>query len=212
MFHRRGYGVPAQQHTQRVVDGFGKDVQVGNVFGTHRRKVVQTAHDPEDDRHQRKHARDRQSQTNAGEHHQQPLRVGGGNVHQAARRRAIAFGGVEPVEGSVQHLVDHVVAARDKRDRDEGEDQLPDELRTPEIGTNAERNDDPRKNEEVLDGVVKPRDGEVGTQTFGKRHLRFCNARHRRKLLELRQKRVQCRCLKYSETRLRLESPEIYDF
>jgi hypothetical protein len=159
-----GDGVPAEQHAEGVVDGFGEDVEVGNVFGADGREVVDAAHDPEDERHEGKHFGDGEADGDAGDHHEQPLDVGGGDADEAAGGGTILLDGVEAVEGGVEDFVDDVVAAGDEGDGDEGEDEGLEEVTIEEGGVDAEGDDDAREDEEVLDGVVEAGDGEVGAE------------------------------------------------
>ena len=79
-----GDGIPAEQHAEGVVDGFGEDVEVGNVLGADGRKVIDAAHDPEDECHEGEHSGDGETDGDAGNHHQEPLNVGGRDADQAA--------------------------------------------------------------------------------------------------------------------------------
>ena len=115
-----GDGVPAEQHAQGVVDGFGEDVEVGNVFGADGWEVVDAAHDPEDEGHESEHLRDGEADGDAGDHHEKPLNVGGGDADEAAGGGAILLDGMEAVEGRVEDFVDDVVAAGYQGDGDEG--------------------------------------------------------------------------------------------
>ena len=78
---------------------------------------------------------------------------------------------MEAVEGSVQDLVDDVVAAGNQRDGDEGQDELRQQMPGAQAGVDAERNDDAGQNKEILDGVVEPDDGEMGAKALGEGDL-----------------------------------------
>ncbi len=166
-----GDGVPAEQHAQRIVDRLGEDVEVGDVLGAHGREVVQAAHDPERNGCEGEEARDVQADGDAGDHHGEPLDVGGWNADEAARGGAVALDGMEAVEGRVQDLVDDVVAAGDEGDGDEGEDELRKEMPGAQGGVGAERDDDAGEDEEVLDGVVEADDGEMRAKPLGERDV-----------------------------------------
>ncbi len=174
-----GDGVPAEQHAQRVIDGFGEDVEVGNVLGADGWEVVDAAHDPEDEGHEGEHLRYRETDGNACGHHEKPLNVGGGDADQAAGGGAIFLDGMEAIEGRVEDFVDDVVAAGDQGDGHEGEDEGLDEVEIEEGGIDAEGDDDARKNEEVLDGVVEAGDGEVGTKPLAEGYSGGLALRHR---------------------------------
>ncbi len=158
-----GDGVPAEQHAERIVDGFGEDVEVGDVFGADGREVVDAAHDPEDERHEGEHFGDGEADGDAGGHHEQPLYVGERDADEAAGGGTIFLDGMETIVGRVEDFVDDVVAAGYEGDGDEGEDEGADELEIEESGIDAERDDDAGKDEEILDGVVEPCDGDVST-------------------------------------------------
>ena len=160
--HRSGDGVPAEEHAEWIVDGLGEDVEVGDVFGADGGKVVDAAHDPEDEGHEGEHFGDGEADSDAGDHHEEPLNVGYGDADQTSGGRTILLDGVEAVEGGVEDFVDDVVAAGNEGDGDEGEGEGLDQPQIEESRIDAEGDDDAGKNEEVLDGVVEPGDGDVG--------------------------------------------------
>ncbi len=161
------YRVPSQQHAQRIVDGLREHVEVGNVLRAHGRKVIETAHDPEHERGEREHARDVQADGDARDHHQKPLNVGHRNVDEAARRGSVALDGMQAVVGRVQNLVDDVVAARNQRDGDEGQEELRQQMPGTQAGIDAERDDNAGQDKKILDGVVEPDDGEMRAEALG---------------------------------------------
>ena len=174
-----GDGVPAEQHAQGIVDGFGEDVEVGNVFGADGREVVDAAHDPEDESHEGKHFRDGETDGDAGGHHEKPLDVGGWDADEAAGGGAIFLDGMEAVEGRVEDFVDDVVAARHESDGDEREDEGLDEVEIEEGGVDAEGNDDAGEDEEIFDGVIEAGDGEVGAEPLSEGYSGGLALRHR---------------------------------
>ena len=105
--------------------------------------------------------------------------VGGGDADEAAGGGAIFLDGMEAVEGRVEDFVDDVVAAGDKCDGDEGEDEGLDEVKIEEGGIDAEGDDDAGENEEVLDGMIEPDDGEVGAEPLAERDCGVLTLRHR---------------------------------
>ena len=107
------------------------------------------------------------------------MNVGGGDADQAAGGGAIFFDGMEAIERRVEDLVDDVVTAGDEGDGDEGQDEGLDEVAIEEPGVDAKGNDDARKNEEVLDGVVEACDREVGTQPLAEGDSGGLALRHR---------------------------------
>ena len=175
-----GDRVPAEQHAERVVDGFGEDVEIGDVFGADGREVVDAAHDPEDERHEGEHFRDEKADGDSGGHHEEPLHVGGRDADEASGGGAIFLDGVEAVERRVEYFVDDVVAAGYEGDRDEGEDECLDEVVIEERGVDAEGNDDAGKDEQVLDGVIEACDGEVGAEPLSERYFGGLALRHRK--------------------------------
>ena len=174
-----GDGVPAEQHAERIVDGFGEDIEVGDVLGADGGEVVEAAHDPEDERHEGKHFGDGEADGDAGDHHEEPLDVGGGDADEASGGGAILLDGMEAVEGGVEDFVDDVVAAGDEGDGDEGEDEGAEEVEIEEGGIDAEGDDDAGEDEEILDGVIDPCDGEVGAEPLSERYSGALALRHR---------------------------------
>jgi hypothetical protein len=107
------------------------------------------------------------------------LNVGGGDADQAAGGGAIFLDGMEAIERRVEDFVDDVVTAGDEGDGDEGEDEGLDEVEIEEGGVDAKGDDDARKNEEVLDGVVEAGDGEMGAKPLAEGYSGGLALRHR---------------------------------
>lgn len=177
-----GDGVPAEQHAQGIVDGLGEDVEVRNVFGADRREVVDAAHDPEDERHEGEHLGDSEADGYAGDHHEEPLDIGGGDADKASGSGTIFLDRMETVEGSVEDFVDDVVTAGDEGDGEEGEDEGANEVQVEEGGIDAEGDDDAGEDEEVFDGVVEASDGKVGAEPLAERYFGGLALRHREAL------------------------------
>ncbi len=69
------------------------------------------------------------------------------------------------VVGRVEDLVEHVVARRDQACRQESHDDADEQLPARVLaGLHAQRNDDTRQNEHVLDPVIDTRDPEMPGQ------------------------------------------------
>src|SRR5260370_31637154 len=68
------------------------------------------------------------------------------------------------IKGRVHHLIDDVVAAGDQRDRQESQRDAQGQLGPIAGGRYGESDHDPRQDEDVLHGMVWPRNGDVCAQ------------------------------------------------
>ena len=153
-----GHHVPAEKHAQRIVDGFGEDVEVGDILGAEGRYVVEATHDPESCGGEGEMPREGAGDGDAEDHHQEPLAVGCGDADQTSCCRTCAFKRVFLVEGGVQHLVEDIVAACDEGGREKAYAEVLDQCWGNGFPQDAERKDDAGEDKNILNGVIKARD------------------------------------------------------
>jgi hypothetical protein len=81
-------------------------------------------------------------------------------MYRSQSRRAIAFGWMEPIKGRIENLVDNVIATRDQRHGyNAHRDMKRQECRVD--GRTQYRQQYPREDKDVFNGVVESHDGDV---------------------------------------------------
>src|SRR6185312_14322413 len=108
----------------------------------------------------------------------QPLHIRCWDTDETASRRPIALDRMQPVVRRVQHLIDDVVAARNQRDGNKRQDQLWQQVPGPQAGVDAERNDNPRQNKQMLDRMIEPGDGKMGAEPLREGDLSALDSWH----------------------------------
>ena len=122
-----GDDVPTHEHPQRVVDRFGKHIEIRNILRAHWRDVVRAACYPESGKRQRQRNADECTETKSDHHQCDPLDVRDLDVDQARRHWSVFLDWVVKVEWCIEHFVDHVVARCDEADGCHPDDEVADE-------------------------------------------------------------------------------------